>query len=550
MARIKDSSVEAVKAAADIVALVEPYTRLRKSGARYVGLCPFHQEKTPSFGVTPDRGTFKCFGCGEGGDAITFVEKKENLDFVGAIEWLADRFGVELEYEETSPEQDRLRKRRERLFQVLDRAATFYERYLWESEAGAFARDYLGSRGLEEEICREFRLGLAPGGAALTRGAVEQGYTRDELAGAGLTNRRGNDYFGRRLLFPLADARGRVRGFQARRLLDDDPVQAKYVNSPEGDLFRKGDLLYGLDLARSAIAKDDHAVIVEGNPDVIALRQAGFEPVVAAMGTALTDQQLRELSRLTRRISLCFDADAAGQEATLRGMELAAAQGFDIRVVSLPVGTDPADDPGAFEKQLVGAEDYLPYRVRVDIERLLPDRERAFERVREVLAPFSDSPERQDAVRLAADRLGLAAGLQAGLAPAARSRVGAVSTKVLEAGVRQERDALAGVVAHGELTPLLAELTPEHFDIELHRRVREHLLEPDLTADRELVGVLAELDARAADEEIDQDTAKELLLRLRERGIRRELARSDDLERTKELQAALARIREAVGGLT
>ena len=148
MARIKDTSVEAVKAATDIVTLVEGYTRLRKGGRSLKGLCPFHNEKTPSFGVTPDRGTFKCFGCGEGGDAITFVEKKENLDFVGAIEWLADRFGVQLEYEETSPEQDRLRKRRERLFQLLDRAATFYERYLWESEAGAFARDYLASAEL------------------------------------------------------------------------------------------------------------------------------------------------------------------------------------------------------------------------------------------------------------------------------------------------------------------------------------------------------------------------------------------------------------------
>jgi DNA primase len=553
VARIKDTSVEMVKATTDIVTLVEAYTRLRKSGSRYVGLCPFHQEKTPSFGVTPDRGTFKCFGCGEGGDAITFVEKKENLDFVGAIEWLADRFGVQLEYEETSPEQDRLRKRRERLFQLLDRAATFYERYLWESEGGAFARDYLASRGLGEEICREFRIGLAPGGAALTRGAVEQGFTSDELAAAGLTNRRGNDYFSRRLLFPLADARGRVRGFQARQLHEDDPLRAKYVNSPEGDLFRKGDLLYGLDLARAAIAKADHAVVVEGNTDVIALRQAGFEPVVAAMGTALTEAQLRELTRLTKRLSLCFDADAAGQEATLRGMELAAAQGFDIRVVSLPAGTDPADDPGAFEGQLGAAEDYLPHRVRVEIDRALPDRQRAFEKVREVLAPFQESPERQDAVRLAADRLGLPVELQAGLAPAARSRTGAVSTKVLEAGVRQERDALAGVLAHPnhpELTPLLAALTPEHFDVELHRRVREHLLQPEQTADRELVGMLAELDARAAHEEIDEDTAKELLLRLRERGLRRELARSDDLQRTKELQAALAKIREAVGTLT
>jgi hypothetical protein len=231
-------------------------------------------------------------------------------------------------------------------------------------------------------------------------------------------------------------------------------------------------------------------------------------------------------------------------------MALAAGQGFDIRVVSLPAGTDPADDPADFERRLAGAEDYLPYRVRVEVERSLPDKERAFEGVRDVLRPFPESPERQDAVRLAADRLGLPAELQAGLAPAARARTGALSTKVLEAGVRLERDALAGVVAHAELVPLLAELTPEHFDLDLHRRVREHLLEPGEAVDRELVGALAELDARAVEEAIDEDTAKELLLRLRERGIRRDLAGCDDPERIKELQTALARIREAVGALT
>jgi DNA primase len=549
MARIQDASVEAVKQAADIVTLVEGYTRLRKSGSRLVGLCPFHQEKTPSFGVSPDRGTFKCFGCGEGGDAIAFVEKQENLDFVGAIEWLADRFGVRLEYEETSPAQDQARKRRERLFQVLDRAATFYERKLWESEAGAFARDYLSSRGLGEEIARDFRLGLAPGGTALVRAAAENGFTRDELAAAGLINRRGNDYFARRLLFPLADGRGRVRGFQARQLYEDDPLRGKYVNSPEGDLFRKGDLLYGLDHSRAAIAKQDRGVVVEGNTDVLALRQAGFEPVVASMGTALTEQQLKELGRLTKRLSLCFDADAAGQDATLRGMELATSQGFDIRVVSLPVGTDPADDPAGFERRLSDAEDYLPYRVRIEIDRALPDRQRAFERVREVLSPFPESPERQDALRLAADRLGLPHELQAGLAPAARARTGAISTKVLEAGVRLERDSLAGVIAHAELVPLLAELTPDHFDLELHRRVREHLLE-QTSADRELVGTLAELDQRAATEAIDEGTAKELLLRLRERAIRRELNGCESPERIKKLQADLAKLHEAVGALT
>ena len=547
MARIKDESVEAVKATADIVALVEGYTRLRKSGSRYVGLCPFHQEKTPSFGVSPDRGTFKCFGCGEGGDAITFVEKHENLDFVGAIEWLADRFGVQLEYEETSPEQDRVRRRRERLFQLLDRAATFYERHLWESESGAFARDYLASRGLREEVCREFRLGLAPGGAALARAASAQGFTGDELAGAGLVNRRGSDYFSRRLMFPLADARGRVRGFQARRLREDDPLRAKYVNSPEGELFRKGDMLYGLDLARTAIAKQERAVVVEGNTDVLALRQAGLEPVVASMGTAVTDRQLKELSRLTHKAWLCFDGDAAGEAATLRGMELAAAQGFDVRVVTLPPGRDPADLSNEFDELLGRAESYLSYRVRLEIERA-PDRQEAFVRVREVLSRFEDSPERQDAVRLAADRLDLPKETQAGFAPGRGSRAtGEISPRLLEKGFRLERDALAGAAAHPDLRELLAELSPDHFDSELHRRARAHLLEP-AEPDEELVPLLAELDARAATEGIDEETAKELLLRLREREVRRELATAD-LERTKELQEQLEKIRATAANL-
>jgi DNA primase len=543
VARIKDESVEAVKAATDILTLVEGFTRLRKSGGRYVGLCPFHQEKTPSFGVSPDRGTFKCFGCGEGGDAIAFVEKIEKVDFVGAIEWLGGRFNVPLEYEESSPEEDRRRRERERLFQLLDRAATYYETYLWSSAAGEFARQYLASRGLTEETSREFRLGFAPGGTALARAAAAQGFTGAELSAAGLVNRRGNDYFTRRLLFPLADARGKVRGFQARQLYEDDPLRAKYVNSPEGDLFRKGDLLYGLDLARAAIAKQDRAVVVEGNTDVLALRQAGFEPVVASMGTALTERQLKELVRLSKRLYLCFDADAAGQDATLRGMELAAAQGFDIHVVSLPPGTDPADDPAAFESRLGQAEDYLPYRVRLEVERAR-DKQQAFQRVQEFLGRFPDSPQRADAVRLAADRLDLPRETQAGLAPGASRATGAISPKLLDAGARLERSALAGVAVHPSLTRVLAELGPEHFDLALHRRMRAHLLN-EAGSDEELTAYLAELHARADEESIDEATARQLLLRLRERQLQRDVSEADD-EHLLDLQQALARVRTAI----
>jgi DNA primase len=544
MARIKDASVEEVKAAADIVAVVSARTQLRKTGARYMGRCPFHQERTPSFSVNAPDKLYYCFGCGAKGDLITFVRETEQLDFAAAIEWLADRFNVQLEYEETSPEHDARRRRRDRLHALLDAAASFYERYLWDSQAGSTARDYLAGRGLREEICREYRLGLALGGTTLARKALDKGFTGDELLAAGLVNRRGNDYFSGRLLFPLADPRGRVLGFQARKLREDDPLRAKYVNSPEGELFRKGDLLYGLDRARGAIAKRDRAIVVEGNPDVLALRQVGIETVVASMGTALTERQLRELGRLTKHVVLCFDGDAAGEAATLRGMELAAAEGFDVHVVALPSGLDPADLADGFEQRIAQASTYLLHRVRLEVERA-PDRQEAFIRAREVLARFEDSPERQEALRFVADRLDLPKETQAGLAPrGAAAATGRVSPRLLDAGERLERNALAGVAVHRSLVPVLSELGPEHFDSDLHRRVRGLLL-GEGGEDPDLVGLVAELDARAAADGIDERTAEELLLRLRERRIRRELSDADPA-RTLELQGALAKIRAAV----
>ncbi len=549
MARIKPESVEAVKAAGDMLDVVGARTQLRKAGARYTGRCPFHEERTPSFSVNAVDKLYYCFGCGAGGDLISFVKETENLDFSGAVEWLADRFRVELEYEEVSPRIEAERRRRDRLGELLAAATAFYERCLWESSGADDARAYLAGRGLGEEICRAFRLGFAPGGKTLAQKAREREFTDEELLTAGLVNRRGNDYFTQRIVFPLSDARGRVLGFQARKLREDDPLQAKYVNSPESDLFQKGAILYGLDLARAAIAKQDRAVVVEGNTDVIALRQEGLEPVVASMGTALTDRHLRQLSRLTRNLWLCFDGDAAGEAATLRGMELAAEQGFVIKVVTLPPDADPADLAAGFEQRLASAEPYLVYRVRVEIDRAA-DRQEAFVRIREILGRTEDSPDHQDAVRLAADRLDLPADLQAGLASRTRAATGTLSPKVLEAGDRLERDTLAGCIAHAQLVPSLAELEPEAFDSERHRALRIHLVQGGEPAE-ELVPLIAELDARALAEKIDERTAKELLLRLTERDLRRQLARTNgDLSRTLELQEKLERVRKALEALS
>jgi DNA primase len=541
MARITDSSKRGVIEAADMVEVVSGRTQLRKQGSRYVGRCPFHDERTPSFSVNAQEKLFYCFGCQKGGDVITFVKETEQLDFAEAVEWLAERFRVTVEYEETSPRLEASRKRRDRLHALLEQAASFYERHLWETAAGVPVREYLEGRGLGEVACREFRLGLSPG-TGLAQKAQQKGFTREELRAAGLTNARGNDYFPQRLMFPLTDARGRIVGFQARKLRDDDPLRGKYVNSPEGELFHKSAILYGLNLARPAIAKQERAVVVEGNTDVIALRQAGFEPVVASMGTALADQQLRELQRLTRRLYLCFDADTAGEDASLRGMELADDRGFDVRVLLLPPGTDPADEPQGFEDRLVEATSYPLYRVRIEIDRAR-DRQEAFERARAALDRFEDSPERQDAWRYANDKLGMTVQIQSRVST---TTPGVVSRRVLEAGDRLERDVLAACFAFPSLLGALETLSPEHFDSDRNRRLRSALLTKDV--DEESAHALAELDAVAATEAIDETTAKELLLRLRERQLRRQLSTAD-LEQKAELQRKLLEIREAVAEL-
>src|SRR5919198_329954 len=545
MARIKDTSVEAVKAGGRFVEVVAGRTPPRKVGGRYTGRCPFRDERTPSFSVNAVDKLYYCFGCGAKGDLITFVRETEGLDFAGSIEWLAERFRVPLEYEESSPAQDAARKRRERLYALLDQAASFYERTLWETEAGSFVRDYLKGRGLGEEVSRDFRLGFALGGDTLSRKALAKGFTRDELRAAGLQRASGGDYFSRRLLFPLADRQGRVLGFQARQLFEDDPLKAKYVNTPESELFHKGWVVYGLDKARAAIAREDRACVVEGNTDVIALRQAGFQPVVACMGTALTEQQLRELARLTRRLWLAFDGDAAGESATLRGMELAVEQGFDVKVVPLPPGIDPADDPSGFDARLAGAVPYLLYRTQIEIERA-DDRESAFRAVKALLEDAPESPERQDAWRYANDKLGMTVQLRAA-ASTARAAAPA-SQRVLDSSAKLERNALAGVLAHPGLKPVLAELTPEHFYDPLHRALRNHLVD-GTPLDEPGIGLLAELDAHAEAEGIGEATGTELLLRLRERELQREL-RQAPVDRRAELTDALAKLRERAASIS
>ncbi|RMF44634.1 MAG: DNA primase, partial [Anaerolineae bacterium] len=321
------SSIEEIKVRIDIVDLVSETVQLRRSGKNYIGFCPFHENtRTPAFVVFPESGTWRCFGqCNEGGDIFKFVMKKEGWDFKEALEHLAERAGVELR--PRTPQDEHREEEHERLRALLEDAARFYQHHLFHTPDGAQALRYLQEkRNLSRETIERFGLGYAPDGWEVTkRHLLGRGYTHAELIAAGMVTQRDDgrtyDRFRNRITIPIRDARGRMAGFGARILNPDD--FPKFLNSPQTELFDKSSLLYGLHLARKAIRRQEQAVIVEGYLDVIAVHQAGFENVVSPMGTALTEQHLYALKRLTRRIVLALDPDAAGDKATLRGLQVA-----------------------------------------------------------------------------------------------------------------------------------------------------------------------------------------------------------------------------------
>ncbi len=398
MAVYTRGSVERVKDAVDMVELVGQRTDLRRVGTRWTGLCPFHDERTPSFSVNADHKLFHCFGCGESGDALTFVQKTEGLDFRESLEALAERYNVELEREQEDPQEEERRRRRERLLQLLDRAATFYARYLWESGEARPAREHLLGRGLTEETLRTFRVGYAPSAwHRMFEAAQRQGFRPEVALAAGLaqTGREGRPYdrFRSRITFPLADARGRVLGFGARAVRESQ--RPKYLNTSENEIYHKGRQLFGIDHARAPAARAGRIVVVEGYTDVLALHQAGVPESVAIMGTALTTEQLAELARAANTVFLALDADRSGQEAMLRAAHAAGERGVDLRVVPLPDGRDPAeliaaDGAPAFERLLDGAISVPEFQER----RILAEadlgsargRERALEELREAAA--------------------------------------------------------------------------------------------------------------------------------------------------------------------
>jgi DNA primase len=523
-----------VRDAVDMVALVSARTDLRRAGVNsYFGLCPFHEERTPSFHVSPDEKLYHCFGCQASGDPFSFVMETEGLDFTGALEALAGRFGVQLEAEAENPQAAARRQRRERLQSLLARAAVYYMRCLWESREAERARDYLLGRGLSEDMLRAFRIGYAPSAWDRLLGASRSaGFSEEELLAVGLVQRskdqpgRVYDRFRERIMFPASDARGHVLGFGARAMRENQ--LPKYLNTADGELYHKREVLYGIDLARSAAARAGRMIVVEGYTDVLALHQAGFANTVGVMGTSLTEEQLSALARVAGVIELCLDADRAGQEAMLRAARLAEGRRIELRVVPLPSGTDPAElverEGAEALRELVGSS--VPF-VAFAVQRILDGadttsaegRDRALEELRPVLAALPASVLREDLLRRIAGRLELSearlAALTGGGAPATvpGQHVGPVAAggtpvgagPAVDTGARAERTFLALCIALPDAgrAALIAIDSQELLTSEPFRRAAAHIasrtdrplsdLPPD---DEELAHVVADLVAR------------------------------------------------------
>jgi len=426
--RIKDSDVDVVRERTDIVQLISEYVPLKKSGREYRGPCPFHQEKDPSFYVNPAKGVYFCFGCKASGGVFNFIMQVEGLRFNDAVERLADRIGYQVSHEAASPDDVKRRTARDRLYTLNQTAADYFHYLLKETEGGKKALSYLAGRGLEEGLIETFHLGFVPAGwDNLSAFLVKKGYNERELVTAGVAKERPRgetdgrgvyDIFRNRIIFPIMDQRGRVVAFGGRRMEKKaEQGEPKYLNSPETPVYRKGRTLYGFYQTRTAIQDAGGAVVVEGYTDLLALWQAGIAPVVATLGTAMTENHFELLNRFCDRVYLAFDADRAGVDAALRPLEFWNRFKVEVMVVTLPEGEDPASlvekgGASAFKEFQDRAEPLLDFAARKKIEGCDTStplgRRRAMEGCVPIIAKVSSEdmrPVRNDLLRKVAGRL-------------------------------------------------------------------------------------------------------------------------------------------------
>ena len=594
MPRYSEDSKERVREAVDMVDLVSARVDLRRAGAnRHEGLCPFHDERTPSFGIDPVKKVYHCFGCGAGGDVFRYVMETEGLDFQGALSSLADRYGVELEVEDEDPAAAARRQRRERIYALLERTTEYYARYLWEADEARRAREYLAGRGLEEPTLRAFRVGYAPSPwDRVIVASLRAGFSEEEVRAAGLGQRsqKGTlyDRFRGRIMFPLADHRGRIVGFGARAMRDDQ--RPKYLNTSEGEVYTKGRHLFGANLARADAAKAGSAIVVEGYTDVLALHQAGMTNSVGLMGTALTEAQVDELARLAPQAVLALDADASGQEAMVRAAAAATRRRLELRVVAMPEGSDPADlvqreGPDAMRALVSASVDFARFRVERTLAagdlRSGEGRDRVLGEVGPVITALAPGALREELTRLVASRLELSDDLTSALleqpptAPGgpvavgpgrptdgSRARAASGGATALDRREETERRFLAFCVALPEQgrEALAGVREEEHFTGDLVRRAVGHLRDRLATPlrdlpdeDPELVSLISELVVRAGTEPASADALRIESLQLEKLRLERKIAAAREAgtlevgELAAEREAVLRGIREAMG---
>jgi DNA primase len=558
--RYTADSRDRVRDAVDMLAIVSAHTELRRAGANeYVGRCPFHDERTPSFGVNPVEKVYYCFGCQASGDVFRFVMETEGLDFTGAMQSLADRFGVELETEAEAPEAAQKRQRRERLYELLGRAATYYARYLWEAREAEPAREYLLSRGLRDEMLREFQVGYAPSAwDRMLTASRRAGFSDADLLATGLAQRsktnpgRIYDRFRERIMFPSTDARGHVLGFGARAMRDNQ--QPKYLNTADGELYHKRRVLFGIDRARAAAARAGRVILVEGYTDVLALHQAGLENTVGIMGTALTEEQVDQLRRVAGVLELCLDADRAGQDAMLRAAQLTDRRELELRVVPLPDGTDPAElieraGPDALRERVAASVPFVAFHVDRILERndtsSAEGRDQAFRELQPALKNLRSGLFGDELIRRIAARLALTEAQLSTLIEGAIRQNGAgarpatpAGPETIEQGARQELTFLALCIAmpHAGARTLFEIDIDALITSELLRRAARHIAGrtdsplADLPADdealaRTVAALVAEAGKRGRVSEDELEHARLVLDEARlERAIRRATA--------------------------
>lgn len=419
---IDNETKQRIMDAVQIEGVIGDFVSLIKRGSNYVACCPFHDEKTPSFSVSPSKGIYKCFGCGKSGDAVTFLMDHEHYTYPEALRWLANKYHIEIKEEELSTEQKEQKTERDALYNISDFAQQYFADILYNDEMGkAIGLSYLHQRGMTDEIIKRFGLGYClDEWHAFTDYAHQQGYSDNMLQKTGLTifhdDGKQFDRFRGRVMFPLYNLSGRVLAFSGR-VLKKEQSPAKYMNSPESEIYTKGRNLYGLYQARSAIVKTDKCYLVEGNIDVVSMHQSGVENTVASWGTSLTEDQIRQIKRFTQNITVIYDGDAAGIHATLRAVDMLYRQGLHVRVALFPDGEDPdsyAQKYGSTKLQeflTEHEENFITYRLRLLTDEVKRDPIRkaaALKEIVQTIALVPDLLERSEYISLCASRFRMA----------------------------------------------------------------------------------------------------------------------------------------------